>query len=116
MFRLDLKKAEEPKIKLPTSVGSQKEQENCRNIYFYFIGYAKTFDSVDHNKLERSSRDGNTRPPYLPPEKSVFSKEATVRIRHGKRSSKLRKEYVKAVYCHSAYLTYMQSTSCEILD
>ena len=51
MFKLDLRKAEEPEIKLPTSVGSQKEQENCRNIYFYFIGYAKTFDSVDHNKL-----------------------------------------------------------------
>ena len=34
-----------------------------------FIDYAKTFDCVDHNKLENSSRDGNTRPPYLPPEK-----------------------------------------------
>ena len=51
MYKLGFKEAEEPEIKLPTSVGSQKEQENCRNIYFYFIGYAKTFDSVDHNKL-----------------------------------------------------------------
>ena len=43
--------------------------------------------------------------------------EATVRIRHGKRTgSKLGKEYIKAVYHHPAYLTYMQSTSCEILD
>ena len=41
--------------------------------------------------------------------------EATVRIRHGTTDgSKLRKEYVKAVYCHPAYLTYMQSTSCEM--
>ena len=36
-----------------------------------FIDYAKAFDCVDHNKLENSERDGNTRPPYLPPEKSV---------------------------------------------
>ena len=42
-----------------------------KNIYFCFTDYAKAFDYVDHNKLENSSRDGNTRPPYLPPEKSV---------------------------------------------
>ena len=41
-------------------------------IYFCFIDYAKAFDCVDHNKLENSSRDGNTRPPDLPPEKSVW--------------------------------------------
>ena len=43
-----------------------------KNISFCFIEYAKAFDYVDHNKLENSSRDGNTRPPYLPPEKSVY--------------------------------------------
>ena len=37
-----------------------------------FIEYAKAFDCVDHNKLEDSSRDGNTRPPDLTPEKSVY--------------------------------------------
>ena len=43
-----------------------------KNIYFCFIDYAKTFNCVDHNKtVENSSRDGNTRPPDLPPEKSV---------------------------------------------
>ena len=36
-----------------------------------FIDYIKVFDFMDHNKLENSSRDGNTRPPYLPPKKSV---------------------------------------------
>ena len=42
--------------------------------------------------------------------------EATVRIRHGTINwLKLRKKYVKAIYCHPAYLTYMQSTSCEML-
>ena len=38
---------------------------------FCFIGHAKAFDCVDHNKLENPSRDGNIRPPYLPPKKSV---------------------------------------------
>ena len=52
MFKLDLEKAEEPEIKLPTSAGSSKKQESSRkNIYFCFIHYAKPFDSVDDNKL-----------------------------------------------------------------
>ena len=68
MFKLVLEKAEEPEIKLPTSAGSRKEQ----NIYFCFIDYAKAFDCMDHNKLENSERDGNTRPPDMPLEKSVF--------------------------------------------
>ena len=42
-----------------------------KKIYFCFIDYAKAFDCVDHNKLENSERDGKTRPPHLPPEKSV---------------------------------------------
>ena len=51
MFKLDLEKAEEPEIKLPTSAGSSKKQESSgKNIYFCFIDYAKAFDSVDHNK------------------------------------------------------------------
>ena len=49
----------------------EKEREFQRNIYFCFIDYAKAFDCVDHNKLENSSSDGNTRPPTLPPGNSV---------------------------------------------
>ena len=52
MFKLDLEKAEEPEIKLSTSVGLQKKQESSRkNIYFCFTDYAKAFDCVDHNKM-----------------------------------------------------------------
>ena len=52
MYKLDLEKAEEPEIKLPTFIGSYKKQENSRKkIYFCFIDYAKAFDCVDHNKL-----------------------------------------------------------------
>ena len=49
----------------------EKAREFQKNIYFCFIDYAEAFDCVYHNKLENSSRDGNTRPPYLPLEKSV---------------------------------------------
>ena len=49
----------------------EKAREVQKNVYFDFIDYAKAFDCVDHNKLENSERDGNTRPPDLPPEKSV---------------------------------------------
>ena len=52
--QLDLEKAEEPEIKLPTTIGSLKKQESSRkkkNIYFCFVDYAKGFDCVDHNKL-----------------------------------------------------------------
>ena len=51
----------------------KKTKEFQKNIYFCFIDYVKAFDSVDHNKLEYSERDGNTRPPDLPLEKFVCS-------------------------------------------
>ena len=47
----------------------EKAREFQKNIYFCFIDYAKAFNRVDHNKLENSERDGNTRPPNLPLEK-----------------------------------------------
>ena len=49
----------------------EKAREFQKNFYFCFIDYAKTFDCVDHNKLWKILRDGNIRPPDLPPEKSV---------------------------------------------
>ena len=49
----------------------KKAREFQKNIYFCVIDYAKAFDCVDHNKLENSERDGNTRPPDLPLEKPI---------------------------------------------
>ena len=49
----------------------EKAREFQEHIFFCFIDYTKAFDWVDHKKLENSERDGNTRPPDLPPEKSV---------------------------------------------
>ena len=53
------------------TTGSWKKEEFQKNIYFWFLDYAKAFDCVDHNKLENSEKDGHTRPPDLPLEKSV---------------------------------------------
>ena len=50
---------------------TEKTRKFQKNIYFCFIDYGKNFDCVDHSKLEKSSKDGNTRPPDLPAEKSV---------------------------------------------
>ena len=67
MFKLVLEKPEEPEIKLPTSAGSSKKAiEFQKNIYFCLIDYAKAFDCMGHNKLWKTERDGNTRPPDLP--------------------------------------------------
>ena len=49
----------------------EKAGEFQKNIYFCYIVYDKAFECVDHNKLENSERDGNTRPPDLPLEKPV---------------------------------------------
>ena len=71
---------------------------------------------MGHNKLWKIHRDGDTRPPYLPPEKPVCSSRSKVEPDMEQLTgSKVGKEYIKAVYCHPAYLTYMQSTSCEML-
>ena len=91
-----------------------KAREFQKNIYFS-TDYAKASDCVDHNKPE-NSRDGNTRPPDLPPEKSCMQvKKQQLEVDMQQQTgSKLGKEYIKDVYCHPAYLTYMQSTSCEM--
>ena len=94
----------------------EKAKEFQRNIYFCFIDYAKTFDCVDHNILQNSSRDGNTRPPDLPPEKSMQVKKQQLELDMEQQTGlKLGKGYIKAVYCHPAYLTYMQSISWKML-
>ena len=61
----------------------EKAREFQKTIYFCFIDYDKAFDCMDHNKLENSSRDWNTRPTYLPPENLYAGKEATVRTGGG---------------------------------
>ena len=93
----------------PASAGSSKKQESSRkNIYFCFIDYTKAFDCVDHNKLWKILQEMGIPDHLTYLLRNLYAgQEATVRTGHGK-------EYVKAVYCHPAYLTCMQSTSFEM--
>ena len=89
----------------------EKAREFQKNICFIY--YAKAFDCVDYSKLWKILKDmGIPGPPDSPPEKLYAGQKARVRTVHGQQTgSKLGKKYVKAVYSHPAYLTYMQSTS-----
>ena len=113
MFKLDLEKVEEQEIKLPTSAGSWKKREFQKNIYVCFIDYAKAFDCVDHNKLWKILKEMGIPDHLTCLLRNLYAgQEATVRIGHGTTDwFQIEKEYVKAVYYHPAYLTYMQSTS-----
>ena len=84
MFKLDLEKAEEPEIKLPTSTGSSKKQEFQKNIYFCFIDYDKDFDCVDHNKLWEILKEMGIPNHLTCLLRSLYAgQEATVRTGHG---------------------------------
>ena len=84
MFKLDLGKAEEPEIQLPTSAGSWKKQEFQKNIYFCFIDYAKAFDRVDHNKLWKILKEVEIPDHLTCLLRNLYAgQEATVRTGHG---------------------------------
>ena len=85
MFKLVLEKAEEPEIKLPTSAGSLKKQENLRkNTHFCFIDYAKAFDCVDHNKLWKILKEMGIPDHLTGPLRNLYAgQEATIRTEHG---------------------------------
>ena len=103
----------------------EKAREFQKNIYFCFIDYAKAFDCVYHNKLWKILKKMG-----IPDHLTCFlrnlyaDQEATFRTGHGttdwlllgvhRERSKSGKEYIKPVYCHPSYLTYMQSTSCKM--
>ena len=85
MFKLVLEKAEEPEIKLPTSVGSSKTaREFQKTIYFCFIDYAKAFDCVDHNKLWKILKEMGIPVHLICLLRNLYAgQEETVRTGHG---------------------------------
>ena len=84
MFKLDLEKAEEPEIKLSSSVGSLKKREFQKNIYFYFTDYTKAFDCVDHNKLWKILQEMGIPDHFTCFLRNLYAgQEATVRTGHG---------------------------------
>ena len=114
MFKLVLEKAEEPEIKLPTSVGSQKMKENSRKTSTCASLTMLKPSTVWITKLWKILQEMGIPDHLTCLLRNLYaSQEATVRTGQ-QTGSKLGKEYVKAVYCHPAYLTYIQSTSQEM--
>ena len=91
----------------------RKARESQRNIYFCFIDYAKAFDCVYHNKLWKILKEMGIPDHLTCLLRNLYAgQEATVRTGYGTTDwFQIGKEYVKAVYCHPANLTFMQSTS-----
>ena len=117
MLKLSLEKAEEPEIKLPTSVGSSQKQESSRKIYTSALLTMPTPLTVS---ITTNSERFFKRWEYqisLPASWEICMQVKKQHLQLDMEqwtSFKLGKEYVKAVCCHPVYLTYMQSTSCEI--
>ena len=117
MFKLDLEKGEEPEIKLPTSVGSLKKQESSRNTYalltmpkpltvWITTNCGKFFKRWEYQTTWCTSW-----------EICMQVKKQQLELDREKETGlKLGKEYDKAVNCHPDYLTYMHSTSWEMLN
>ena len=113
MFKLDLEKAEEPEIKLPNSAGSSKKQESSRKTSTSALLTMPKPLTV-WNKTNWKILKEMGIPDHLTCllRNLCAGEEATVRTDMEQQTgSKSGKEYVKAVYCHPSYLTYMQSTS-----
>ena len=118
MFKLGFEKAEEPEIKLPTSLESQKKQESSRKTStsaLLTMPKQSLWLCVLQQTVKNSSKNGNTRLPTCFLRNLCAGQEATLRIRYEQwTGSKLGKESVKAIYCHLAYLTSMQSTQWKL--
>ena len=106
MFKLDLEKAEEPEIKLPTPIGSSKKQENSRSIpTSVLLTVQKPLTVWIATNCGKLKEIGITRPSYLPSEKFVCRSRSKLELNMEQQTaSKSGNEYVKAVYCHPAYV------------
>ena len=119
MFKLVLEKAEEPEIKLLTSAGSWKKQESSRKTSLSaLLSMPKPLTvciTINCGKFWKRWEYQTTWPASWETSMQVRMQQLELDMDQ-QTGSKLGKEYVKAVYCHPAYLTYMQSTSWETLS
>ena len=117
MFRLVLEKAEEPETKLPISIWSSKKQESSRKTStFAFLTMPKPLTvwiTTNCGKFWKRWEYQTTWPASWEICMQVSKQQFELDMEQ-QTGSKLGKEYVKAIYCHLAYLTYIQSTSCEM--
>ena len=95
---------------------TEEARELQTNTYFCFIDYAKAFDGVDHNKLWKILKAMGIPDHLTHLFRNLYAGQKTTELDIEKQTgSKSERQYVKAVYCHPAYVTYMQSTSWETL-
>ena len=117
MFKLDLEKAEGPEIKLPTSAGLLKKQESSRKTSTSALWTTPTpltvWITADCGKFWKRREYQTTWPASWEICVQVKKKQLELDMEQ-QTGSKSGKEYIEAVYCHPAYLTYMQSTSWEM--
>ena len=106
IFKMDLEKAEKPEIKLPTSAGSLKKQENTRKTSTSALLITpKPLMCVDHNKLWKILKGMEIPDHLICLLRNLYIKKQKLELDMEQQSgSKLGKEYVKAVYCHPDYL------------
>ena len=96
----------------------EKATEFQKNIYFCLIDYAKAFDCVDHSKLWNILQEMGI-PDHLTSSWEICMQVKKQQLEPDKEqwtSSKLRKEYIKAISCHIVYSASVQNTSCGMLD
>ena len=117
MFKLDLEKADEPEIKLPTSAGSTKKQENFRktstSVSLTTLKPLTVWITTNYGKFLKKWEYQATLPASRETCMQVKKQQLELDMEQPT-GSKSGKEYVKAIYCHPSYLSYMQSASCEI--
>ena len=117
MFKMDLEKSEEPEIKLPTSAVSLKKQESSRktstSALLIIPKHLTVWITANCGKFLKRRGYQTTRPASW--EICIQVKKQQLELdMELQTASKSRKEYIKTVYCHPAYLSYMQSTSCKM--
>ena len=97
-------------------MSSKKRESSRKNIYFCFIDYAKAFDCVDHNKLWKIWNEMGIPDHLTCLLRNLYAGQEALELDMEQQTGfKLGKEYVKAIYCHLAYLNYIWSISCEML-
>ena len=119
MYKLNLEKTDEPEIKLPASIGSWKKQENSRKTFMSTslttLMPLTVWITRNCGKFFKRQEYQTTLPASWETCMQVKKQPLETDIKQWT-GSKLGKEYIKAIYCHPVYLTYMQSTSCKMPD
>ena len=117
VFKLDLEKAEEPEIKLPSSAGSLKKQESSRKTSISGLlttpNPLTVWITTNCRKFLKRWEYQTTWPASWEICVQVKKQQLEQDMKQ-QTGSKLGKKYIKAVYCHPAYLIYTQSTSCKM--